>query len=136
MPHLGIQIDPHHVAAIRGPLNAVYHFLPDWRSGRNFMMQILIRNQSEELIECEVNGGHRLDEQPATGDRQIDRGVRLKPDLLGKRLGNPERQAISPLLNPCSHALPPAQTFLQRRYGGKPAPSNGAMSDTSKRPIR
>jgi hypothetical protein len=63
---------------------------------------IFIRDLFDERLECDCR--FRGDDHKLPGpDRQIDRGVFFQVNLLRERARDPNRQAVSPLLNRCFH---------------------------------
>src|SRR3954465_2333990 len=102
MAGLRVEGDSDDVTAVRD----VGHWsLPDLAShGRaevDFAVEVFVGDPGEELVQSRSVAGS--DDQRAIDDGDVDLGLLIQPRLRRERLGNADRQAVSPPLNSCSH---------------------------------
>src|SRR4051794_25714209 len=102
MAGLRVEGDSDDVTAIR---DVGHRSLPDLAShGRaevDLAVEGFVGDPGGELVKS--GGVAGSDDQSAIDDGALDLGLLLQPRLRRERLGNADRQAVSPPLNSCSH---------------------------------
>ena len=81
------------------------YFTAHCRAGIHFLVPVLRSDTRQELRQGKGGIPGRTDAQPAIPDFQADRSICRQGHLLGYGGGNPQSQAVAPLLDTRFHKL-------------------------------